>query len=104
MRRLVLFKLHGVQCNDIDSYCMDWLDKLGIAQAANKKIRQLSKGMAQRTGLAHCFACAPEILILDEPLSGLDPVGRVEVVDLLANYHSEGGTLLFVTRCGAHCR
>jgi ABC-2 type transport system ATP-binding protein len=68
-----------------------------MSHASGKKIRQMSKGMAQRTGLAHCLACKPEILILDEPLSGLDPVGRVEVVDLLVEYHAGGGTLLFTS-------
>jgi ABC-2 type transport system ATP-binding protein len=76
---------------------MGWLEKLGIADAAKKNIRQLSKGMAQRTGLAHCLACKPEVLILDEPLSGLDPIGRIDVVDLLVEYHAKGGTLLFTS-------
>ena len=89
--------LHQVKVANVDKYCMEWLEKLGIADAAKKNIRQLSKGMAQRTGLAHCLACKPEVLILDEPLSGLDPLGRIDVADLLVDYHSNGGTLLFTS-------
>lgn len=89
--------LHRLEIGNIDSYCMQWLERLGIAHAASKSIRQMSKGMAQRTGLAHCLACKPELLILDEPLSGLDPIGRVEVVDLLDDYCKDGGTLMFTS-------
>lgn len=90
-------EVHGIKVGNVDSYCMEWLEKFGMSHASDKKIRQMSKGMAQRTGLAHCLACKPEVLILDEPLSGLDPVGRVEVVDLLVDYHVAGGTLLFTS-------
>jgi ABC-2 type transport system ATP-binding protein len=89
--------LHNINVPNADTYCMDWLEKLGIADAATKTIRQLSKGMAQRTGLAHSLACQPQLLILDEPLSGLDPIGRVEVVDLLDQYCKAGGTLMFTS-------
>jgi ABC-2 type transport system ATP-binding protein len=89
--------LHNIDVPSVDTYCMEWLEKLGIAHAANKNIRQMSKGMAQRTGLAHSLACQPEVLILDEPLSGLDPIGRVDVVDLLENFCAQGGTLLFTS-------
>jgi ABC-2 type transport system ATP-binding protein len=90
-------QVHGIKVGNLDAYCMEWLAKFGMSHASGKKIRQMSKGMAQRTGLAHCLACKPEILILDEPLSGLDPVGRVDVVDLLVEYHAGGGTLLFTS-------
>jgi ABC-2 type transport system ATP-binding protein len=89
--------LHNINVPNVDTYCMEWLEKLGIADAATKTIRQLSKGMAQRTGLAHSLACQPQLLILDEPLSGLDPIGRVEVVDLLDQYCKGGGTLMFTS-------
>jgi ABC-2 type transport system ATP-binding protein len=89
--------MHQLTVANMNDYCMHWLEKLGIADAANKTIRQLSKGMAQRTGLAHSLACQPQLLILDEPLSGLDPIGRVEVVDLLDHYCKDGGTLMFTS-------
>jgi ABC-2 type transport system ATP-binding protein len=89
--------LHQVKPPNMDKYCLEYLEKFGMAEAANKPIWQMSKGMVQRTGLAHCLAVNPRLLILDEPLSGLDPIGRVEVVELLAEYHKKGGTLLFTS-------
>lgn len=88
-------RLHGVQVPDIRKHCMSWLERFRIDHVANKRIRQFSKGMVQRTALAHALACAPKLLILDEPLSGLDPVGRKETVDILEEYHKGGGTLFF---------
>lgn len=88
-------RLHGVDRAVIPGRAMTWLEKLGIAAAAKRRIRELSKGMTQRTALAHALAIEPRLLILDEPLSGLDPVGRREVIDLLMTYRTQGGTLLF---------
>ena len=76
-------------------YCLQWLEKFGLADVADNPVRGFSKGMTQRTALAHALAILPRILILDEPLSGLDPVGRKEVVDILDEYRQGGGTLFF---------
>ena len=59
------------------------LERVGIAYATDRPVRALSKGMLQRTGLAAALVADPELLILDEPMSGLDPVGRKEVRDLI---------------------
>lgn len=88
-------RLHGFQKPDIQQKTQDWLEKLDIAHAADKCIRNLSKGMTQRTALAHAFALNPILLILDEPMSGLDPVGRRLVADLMQEYRQAGGTLFF---------
>lgn len=88
-------RLHGIRGEDNRARTDRWLDKLGIAYAADKRIRSLSKGMTQRTALAHAFAIEPELLILDEPMSGLDPVGRRQVADLMQEYRQAGGTLFF---------
>jgi ABC-2 type transport system ATP-binding protein len=88
---------HRLQVPDIKKHCYHWLERFGIAQAAKKRIRNLSKGMTQRTALAHALACQPRLLILDEPLSGLDPVGRREVVEILLDYRRAGGTLFFTS-------
>lgn len=77
------------------AHVMQWLERFGIAYAADKPLRNLSKGMVQRTVLAHALAMEPRLLVLDEPLSGLDPIGRAEVVDILHDYHKGGGALLF---------
>lgn len=87
--------LHGIKGSDNRRRTEHWLERLGIAYAADKRIRSLSKGMTQRTALAHAFAIEPQLLILDEPMSGLDPVGRRQVADLMQEYRVAGGTLFF---------
>lgn len=77
------------------THAMKWLERFGIAHAAGKPLRALSKGMVQRTMLAHALAVEPHLLVLDEPLSGLDPLGRFEVVEILQEYRKSGGALLF---------
>jgi len=73
------------------------LDKVGILYAADRPVRKLSKGMLQRTGLAAALVSDPELLILDEPMSGLDPVGRKEVRDIIQDERRAGRTILFST-------
>jgi ABC-2 type transport system ATP-binding protein len=73
------------------------LDHLGIRYAADRQVRRLSKGMLQRTGLAAALVADPELLILDEPMSGLDPVGRKEVRDLIVHERDRGRTVFFST-------
>ena len=90
-------RLHRIQVGDAKGHCMNWLDRFALAGVANRQIRTFSKGMTQRTALAHALAINPKFLVLDEPLSGLDPVGRRDVVDILAEYSREGGTLLFTS-------
>lgn len=88
-------RLHGIGGAENTRRTGLWLDKLGIAYAADKRIRNLSKGMTQRTALAHAFAIQPRLLVLDEPMSGLDPIGRRQVADLMQEYRQAGGTLFF---------
>ena len=73
------------------------LDQVGIAYAADRPVRRLSKGMLQRTGLAAALVADPELLILDEPMSGLDPIGRKEVRDLIVEERRRGRTIFFST-------
>jgi ABC-2 type transport system ATP-binding protein len=73
------------------------LDQVGVAYAADRPVRRLSKGMLQRTGLAAALVADPELLILDEPMSGLDPVGRKEVRDLIGEERKRGRTIFFST-------
>lgn len=88
-------RLHQVKVVDERAHCLSWLERFGIANVADQRIRSFSKGMMQRTALAHALAIQPRLLILDEPLSGLDPIGRREVVDILEEYRKGGGTLFF---------
>jgi ABC-2 type transport system ATP-binding protein len=73
------------------------LDQVGILYAADRPVGRLSKGMLQRTGLAAALVADPELLILDEPMSGLDPVGRKEVRDLIVEERRRGRTIFFST-------
>ncbi len=73
------------------------LDQVGVLYAADRPVRKLSKGMLQRTGLAAALVADPELLILDEPMSGLDPVGRKDVRDLIVEERRRGRTIFFST-------
>jgi ABC-2 type transport system ATP-binding protein len=73
------------------------LERTGIAYAADRQVRHLSKGMLQRTGLAAALVGDPDLLLLDEPMSGLDPVGRKEVRDLILEEKKRGKTIFFST-------
>ena len=88
-------RLHRVRVDDERRHCLRWLERFDLAAVADSRLRGFSKGMLQRTALAHALAIEPRLLILDEPLSGLDPVGRKDVVDILDEYRRQGGTLFF---------
>jgi len=70
---------------------------LGRAGALSLPLRKYSKGMLQRLGLAQALVNDPELVILDEPMSGLDPIGRKEIRDLIRELRTEGKTVLFST-------
>ncbi len=89
--------LHGSKRTDGRRHCLRWLERFGLAQVANKVVRGFSKGMTQRTALAHAMAVEPRLLILDEPLSGLDPVGRREVIEILDEFRRAGGTIFLTS-------
>ena len=71
------------------------LDEFGLWKSRDLKLKKLSKGMIQRLGLAQAFMGAPDFLILDEPMSGLDPLGRRLVREKIFEIKSRGGTVLF---------
>lgn len=79
------------------SVVLERLEEVGIAHAADRLIRGYSKGMLQRLGLAQALVADPQILILDEPLSGLDPMGRGAFKDLLQRHADAGKTLFFTS-------
>lgn len=70
------------------------LEQVGLADRAKSRIREFSKGMQQRIGLAQAMLHRPEIIILDEPTSALDPLGRRHVRDIIQNLHEQGCTVL----------
>jgi len=71
------------------------LQLVGLAYSADQQLRRFSKGMLQRVGLAQALINNPEVLFLDEPMSGLDPLGRREVRDLIINLRNRGKTIFF---------
>ena len=89
--------MHGVRHKNTDAFCMRWLERFSVAENAKRRIRELSKGNVQRVALAHALVIQPKLLVLDEPLSGLDPVGRKDVVDILTEYKEQGGAIFFTS-------
>jgi len=71
------------------------VEKVGLEHAAKTRMRKYSKGMLQRAGLAHALMGRPRLLFLDEPMSGLDPIGRREVVELIREKKAQGTTVVF---------
>ncbi len=71
------------------------LELVGLTQATDRQLRKFSKGMLQRLGLAQALLADPELVILDEPLSGLDPIGRKEIRDIVAALAQQGKTVVF---------
>ena len=71
------------------------LGDVGLEAAADAHLRKYSKGMLQRIGIAQALVNDPELVLLDEPMTGLDPVGRVEVKRIIESLHERGKTVLF---------
>lgn len=71
------------------------LDKVGLQTAKKRRLKTYSKGMVQRAGLALALIHDPKVVILDEPMSGLDPLGRKMVVDLILELKAQGKTIFF---------
>ncbi|MBB6340048.1 ABC-2 type transport system ATP-binding protein [Pseudomonas fluvialis] len=89
--------MYGIKRKDAKAWCVSVLERFSVAENANRRIRELSKGNVQRVALAHAMVVQPKLLVLDEPLSGLDPVGRKDVVDILNEYKKEGGAIFFTS-------
>ena len=73
------------------------LSRVGLSDARTRRLRKFSKGMLQRIGLAQAMLHDPELVVLDEPMSGLDPVGRKEVRDIILGLRDQGKTVFFST-------
>ncbi|HTX49397.1 MAG TPA: ATP-binding cassette domain-containing protein [Caulobacteraceae bacterium] len=78
------------------------LEENGLAQAADRQIRELSKGMSQKVQLLSAIAHEPELVILDEPFSGLDPVNQQALEGLIRGLAQRGATVLFSTHVMQH--
>lgn len=74
-----------------------FLGRVGLADSADVQLRKFSKGMLQRVGIAQAILHDPQVIFLDEPMSGLDPVGRREVRDIILELKKQGRTVFFST-------
>ena len=90
-------RLSGLRGRAVRERTARVLEQVGTAYAADRPVGRLSKGMLQRAGLAAALVADPELLILDEPMSGLDPVGRKDVRDLILEERARGKTVFFST-------
>ncbi|HUJ28294.1 MAG TPA: ABC transporter ATP-binding protein [Myxococcales bacterium] len=90
-------RLAGLSQGDARRQAAGLLERVGLAGRADKPIRKFSKGMVQRLALAQALVGDPQTVILDEPMSGLDPIGRKDVRDLILQLRDEGRTVLFST-------
>ena len=98
-RELLAYYAHlsGVPAKECSSRIENVLKLVGLPDAANVQLRKFSKGMLQRVGIAQAVLHDPKVIFLDEPMSGLDPMGRREVRDLMAQLKQQGKTVFFST-------
>lgn len=91
-------ELFGLDKAKAKQKCEELLTKVGLEEKDwNKQLRKFSKGMLQRVGLAQALINEPEIVFLDEPMSGLDPIGRREIRELIADLREKGTTVFMST-------
>jgi ABC-2 type transport system ATP-binding protein len=90
-------RFHDLTATDRSDRVARMLKKVGLETARKIQLRKYSKGMLQRVGLAQAILHDPKVVILDEPMSGLDPIGRREVRDIILELKREGRTVLFST-------
>jgi len=88
-------RLFGMSAPDRKQRVGAALDRLGIASERRLQLRKFSKGMLQRVGLAQALLNDPEVIFLDEPMSGLDPLGRRDVRALMLELRDQGRTIFF---------
>jgi ABC-2 type transport system ATP-binding protein len=90
-------QLSGMPARNRSARVEEMLKRVGLSDSAGVELRKFSKGMLQRVGLAQAVLHDPKLVFLDEPMSGLDPMGRREVRDLIHQLRSEGKTVFFST-------
>ena len=89
-------RMSGMEKKDIDARAGELLERFGISKWIDERVKKFSKGMTQRLGLACSLIHRPELLLLDEPTDGVDPVGRREIRDLLREEAKTNGTAVLL--------
>ncbi len=94
--QLVYFaRLHGIAKDAAESATAEWLERLGLSDRADSRLEELSHGNQQRIQLAAALIHDPELLVLDEPFSGLDPIGVQAMIDILLERAAAGAAVVF---------
>ena len=92
-----LGEIRGVPRSEGRRRGLVWLERLGLSGWADKKVEDLSKGMQQKVQFIGTVIHEPELLILDEPFSGLDPINQDVLEEIVRDFHARGTTILFST-------
>ena len=90
-------RLTGLPANTRRKRARELVERLSLTHALDRPVGRFSKGMMQRLGVCQALLHEPELLILDEPLSGLDPIGRKDIRDILLEQRERGTTLVFTS-------
>jgi ABC-2 type transport system ATP-binding protein len=90
----VMAKLAGVPANRAVKAATDAIEQMGMTDAMHRRVKGFSKGMRQRTKLATAIAHDPDFLLLDEPLTGVDPIARVDIVERIRALATAGKTIV----------
>ena len=104
VRELLTFlgEIRGLGRGEAQRKAMDWLDRLDLADWAEKRTQDLSKGMQQKVQFIGTVLHDPELLILDEPFSGLDPINQEVLEGVVREFQARGTTILFSTHLMDH--
>jgi ABC-2 type transport system ATP-binding protein len=94
---IFLGQLHGLAAMEADNRARTWADRMQIADALHKRTEELSKGMQQKIQFIAALLHDPDLVIMDEPFSGLDPVNATLLMDTLVELRREGKAILFST-------
>jgi ABC-2 type transport system ATP-binding protein len=94
---LFLGEIRGVDRGTGRTRSMEWLERLGLGEWSDRKVEDLSKGMQQKVQFVGTVLHEPDLLILDEPFSGLDPINQDVLEEIVREFHARGTTILFST-------
>jgi ABC-2 type transport system ATP-binding protein len=97
VRDILRFYAELKGCRDSKAHIDTWLERLGLTDWASKKVEALSKGMSQKVQFIATVVAKPELVLLDEPFSGLDPVNAVVLREAVLDLKREGTTVIFST-------